>query len=310
MEGRPFTLSEYNHPAPIDSQEECVPLVAAYAAAQDWDGIWLFAYSHRGGEVDRDAFGSFFDIDANPSKWGFMRAGAAIFRDGALPPFRRGLGVAIADENVLGDLAAAYLKHDRNMLGVINEKMDAGWAELIKYRMEVSLAGHSGVVDSERQTEPAMMWKLDDRKRGCFVASGPGAIAFVGHAGAADAAAASGVELVKPDFAAVTVTALDARPLAESKSILVTACGKCENTGMQFTPDRRSVGRNWGKGPVRIEPVDGRVLLPAGAWQCRALKPDGTPAADVPLAKDEKGRPVLRLTPESKTMWYLLTPLR
>jgi hypothetical protein len=311
MEGRPFTLSEYNHPAPLDFQEECVPLVAAYAAAQDWDGIWLFAYSHRGGDVDRDAFGSYFDIDANPSKWGFMRAGAAIFRDGALPPLRRGLGVAIAGaDDVLGELAAAYLKHDRNMVAVINEKMEAGWAELIKYRMEVSLSGHSGVVDSERQTEPTLTWKVDDRKRGVFTASGPGATVFVGHAGAADAAAASGVELAKPDFAAVTVTALDSRPLGESKAILVTACGKCENTGMQFTPDRRSVGRNWGKGPVCIEPVDGRVLLPAGAWQCRSLKPDGTPAADVPLAKDDKGRPVLRLAPESKTMWYLLTPLR
>ncbi|MCX5672345.1 MAG: hypothetical protein NTU94_13595, partial [Planctomycetota bacterium] len=85
MEGRPFTLSEYNHSAPNDFQAECVPMLAAYAAAQDWDGIWLFAYSHRGGPAERDRFDSYFDIDANPSKWGFMRAGAAIFRQEALP---------------------------------------------------------------------------------------------------------------------------------------------------------------------------------------------------------------------------------
>ena len=38
LAGKPFTLSEYNHPAPLDAQAECVPMVASFAAAQDWDG--------------------------------------------------------------------------------------------------------------------------------------------------------------------------------------------------------------------------------------------------------------------------------
>ena len=53
LAGKPFTLSEYNHPAPLDSQAECVPMVASFAAAHDWDGIWLFAYSHSGNEWNR-----------------------------------------------------------------------------------------------------------------------------------------------------------------------------------------------------------------------------------------------------------------
>ena len=119
-----------------------------------------------------------------------------------------------------------------------------------------------------------------------------------------------GIEVARPDFAAVTVTALDGRPLAESKKILIAACGKCENTDMKFSADRQTVGREWGKAPVRIEPVDGRVVLPAGAWTCRALRPDGTPAGDVPVAKDEKGAPLVRLSAEHKTMWYLVTPAK
>ena len=47
LAGKPYTVSEYNHPAPNDYQAECVPMIASFAAAQDWDGVWLFAYSPR-----------------------------------------------------------------------------------------------------------------------------------------------------------------------------------------------------------------------------------------------------------------------
>jgi len=74
LANKPFTLSEYNHPAPHDSQAECVPLMASFAAAQDWDGIWLYTYSHSSDEWNREHLNSYFDIDTNPAKWGFMRA--------------------------------------------------------------------------------------------------------------------------------------------------------------------------------------------------------------------------------------------
>ncbi|HUT01367.1 MAG TPA: carbohydrate binding domain-containing protein, partial [Phycisphaerae bacterium] len=86
LAGKPFTVSEYNHPAPMDAQAECVPMVAAYAAAQDWDGIWLFAYSHRTNDWDKEHFTSFFDMDANPGKFGFFGAAAIAFREAGIGP--------------------------------------------------------------------------------------------------------------------------------------------------------------------------------------------------------------------------------
>lgn len=35
--GKPFTVSEYSHPAPSDYQAECLPMLAAFAALQDWE---------------------------------------------------------------------------------------------------------------------------------------------------------------------------------------------------------------------------------------------------------------------------------
>ena len=54
--GKPFTVTEYNHPAPNDWQAECMPMIATYAALQDWDGVFLFDYvdSHKKYEKARD----------------------------------------------------------------------------------------------------------------------------------------------------------------------------------------------------------------------------------------------------------------
>jgi hypothetical protein len=112
------------------------------------------------------------------------------------------------------------------------------------------------------------------------------------------------LQIDQPDAAAVVLTALDGRPLAASQSMLIAACGRCENTGMQFSPDRRTVGRSWGTAPVRIEPVAGTLALPVPAGRKLTLKPlnpDGTVKARIPI---ENGIAVLKA--EYGTMWYLV----
>jgi hypothetical protein len=193
------------------------------------------------------------------------------------------------------------------MPGVVNGKMKVTWEDLLKNGLELAYEGHSGVTDSGARFEAQLAWTVDAKARGTFSAAGPGAKVLVSHAAGDGTAAAEGMDFSKPDFAAVTMTALDREPLANSKSILVAACGRCENTDMRFSADRRTVGTNWGKPPVMIQPVEGRIALPPGRWKCQALAPDGTPKADVPIAAGDKGQ-ILKLAPEHKTMWYLLTP--
>ena len=106
----------------------------------------------------------------------------------------------------------------------------------------------------------------------------------------------------------LTMTALDSRSLARSDRILITLCGRCENTGMKFSADRRTVGRNWGGAPVRIEALAHKGLpLPgdrARNLKCFALLPDGSRGREVPISG--KGDQWVDLDPKHKTMWYLL----
>jgi len=305
LRDKPFTVSEYNHPAPLDSQAECVPMLASFAAAQDWDGLWLYTYSHGSDEWYRENLYSYFDIDTNPAKWGFMRAGAAIFRSSGIEPLGRISFVPLTNSgDTLLSLASLYIKGDRDMLSLLSEHVENARDQMTKMQLIPTLDGTGGSKNL-RSADTSIVWLVEDGK-GVYAVRGRAALACTGHAGRFDQATEGRISISGPDFAAVTVTALDGAALAQSRKILVTACGRCENTGMKFSEDRQTVGRNWGEPPVRIETVRGTVILPEGQWKCDVLGPDGMPKEGFRVSRND-GKSVLGLSPEYKTMWYLVT---
>ncbi len=308
LAGKPFTLTEYNHPAPLDSQAECVPMIASFASAQDWDGIWFYTYSHSGNDWNREHMSGFFDIDTNPSKWAFMQAGAMIFRGAGFEPFNDYRRIDLLDSaDPIGSLAPLYMDHGMNMFGVLKAKGNATWQDMIRRRIDGTYpsapVGSAATFTSNAPT--SIDWPIESG-RGVYFANGRCGYVLSGDSRRFDSVSKGRAAVTSPGFAVMTVTAMDQTELAGSKKVLVTACGRCENTGMIFSADRKTVGTNWGKAPVQIEPVTGWVNLPSGSWKCVALKPDGTSGSTVPVdIKD--GKPVLRISGESKTMWYLLT---
>ncbi len=302
---KPFTLSEYNHPAPLDSQAECVPLIASFAAAQDWDGIWLYTYSHSSDEWNREYMNSYFDIDTNPAKWGFMRAGTVIFRQGGIQPLSGISLIPLTDSGeMLSSLANLHLKHGSGMFDVLAERARISRYEMLKSQFVSSLAGSSATKDPDG-SDPVLDWFVE-RGRGFYAVWGSSAWAFAGHANRYEESTEGRISVTSSGFVAMTVAALDDAAVNESRKILVTACGRCENTGMIFSDDRQTVGRNWGESPVQIEAVEAVFILPEGRWKCQAIGADGMPSGNVP-ASDRSGKGVLRLSPQYKTMWYLLT---
>ena len=292
LEGKPFTVSEYNHPAPQDTQAECVPMLAAFAAAQDWDGVWLFAYSHRGGAL-QNHFASFFDIDANPAKLGFMPAGAAMFRQGMVRRlFPERLVIDKRGDNEAMAMARRQASFD--YMPSVLEPATKHPLGTLTLRNRIS-AAFMDPPQSGPEAPPRLTWEaknnryqfllrgfaMRDNEGDKVVHTSTGAIVFVGR-GASPGEVVSLTQTMDgiwdPEkFSAVTITPLDGKNLEESSRILITACGRCENVDMGFNADRTSVGGNWGKGPVRIEAVTAQITLPGGGnWICDALKSDGS----------------------------------
>ena len=62
MEGKPYTISEYNHPFPNRYHWEMVPILTAHASYHDADGLMFFQYnSNDNGDWETDHIGNFFN---------------------------------------------------------------------------------------------------------------------------------------------------------------------------------------------------------------------------------------------------------
>ena len=84
--GKPFTVSEYNVPAPNDYASEALPMYASIAALQDWDAIYAYTYLDFSARWDADHLLGFFDLAGNPAALSFLPVAALTFRKGLVEP--------------------------------------------------------------------------------------------------------------------------------------------------------------------------------------------------------------------------------
>ena len=77
--GKPFTLSEYNHPFPNQYAAEGFPILAAFGAFQDWSGIFAYSYSHSNDPEPQKVTSYFFDTCGHTVQTAHMIACQALF---------------------------------------------------------------------------------------------------------------------------------------------------------------------------------------------------------------------------------------
>jgi hypothetical protein len=218
-----------------------------------------------------------------------MPAGAALFRDGGIGPESRSFlsTLALSQRDVRAvrtDPAAALKRYEKKIRGL--GKSPAQLAALM-YRNVEAPASPPG--------------------RPFFLVSGAGGGVAAGYGADFEAWTGGRIVVEAPEFCAVTLAAMDRRSVGHSRRLLVTGCGRAENTGMEFNKKRTTVGRRWGRPPVRAEAVKGRLRLPPGNWKAWALKPDGTRSDAVPLQRSADGKHlVLPMDPAHRTLSYWL----
>ncbi|MFZ2987620.1 cellulase family glycosylhydrolase, partial [Ideonella sp.] len=80
---KPFVLSEFNQPLPNPFGAELLPALSAFAAAQDWDGLFFFAYNYHA--LD-SALPAAFSLQGDWAKLVMAGASARMFRLGGVAP--------------------------------------------------------------------------------------------------------------------------------------------------------------------------------------------------------------------------------
>jgi hypothetical protein len=134
--------------------------------------------------------------------------------------------------------------------------------------------------------------------------------AIVGRAGRR---ATTNLELdLRTPFAAVQVASLEEADIAHAARLLLVVGARVANTGMRWEDEtRQSFGEQWGRAPVRLEPVIGALAL-RELHQARAVTLQPLDAFGQPM--EGEARPFVQtgeaftveLTGTPPTPWHLI----
>lgn len=318
--GKPYTVSEYNHPFPNPYGAEGQPMLRAYGAFQGWDGVFEYTYNHSPDfEPRRNTY--FFSMIARTDVLAHMPACAAMFLRG---------DVREARESVVGALDyPTYF--DR----LVRTKAVAAGVAALGFDGRQTLLRKTGVdLSGKAGTDPAsvakipegqkvfvsdtgeLTWNVEQPDAGTFAVNTPNTKLFTGFPKGrtitlGDVSVAVG--RTRLDWATVSLVSRQATGFGgagQPASILLAATGLAENEG----PEIEKVSENeiayrdrvnWGEGTVAVEGIPAVLTLPSdpAKTRCFVLDPRGDRKTEVPVETTVGGSKIV-IGPQYKTVWY------
>ncbi len=273
--GKPFTVTEFNYPAPDDCRAAAGLICGSLAALQDWAGVWRFAWSHSVKALANPAAKSMYymDVSGDPAMLASERAAVCLFLRGDLAPLAERRPVVLCERSIraLAPPFAPYETADTSLAWRARVGTDFGDAE--------DAPNADGLADSPVRIDPS---------NAVFAVASPCTCGGISdgaeiHAGALAA---------RPDsFAAIWASTLDGKPFDATRRILITHMTDVRQTDMKFE-EKGDAGRDligWGRLPHLIRAGKANIALRVapGKWSVFALNPDGTRAAQIPCATPE-----------------------
>ncbi len=103
--GKPFSVTEYDHPYPNQFTSEMLPMLTVFASLQDWDCVYTFCYELSQRNPERARITGYFDQANNPSKIAAVPVAARIFREFRIKPFEKTVHYEITPQTELKAIA-------------------------------------------------------------------------------------------------------------------------------------------------------------------------------------------------------------
>ncbi len=307
--GKPYTVSEYNHPAPNTYSSEAYILLAAYAAFQDWDGVYQFSYGKIGEDYENRML-SYFELHSHTHKLVTFPAAAMLFRRGDLSTAKERVTVPFC----LDDAIATVLRGGTGLYAHAKglprpAAMERGVA--IAYPSEgkssrvaaggETLRSDTGEIALDASVPGKAVLTVDAARSKAVVGFSSGKRFDLGGV-----AVAPGENL--QNWSAITLTVMDGHDFSRAKAILITATGYVQNKGWSWRDlgkNRVTLGPNWGRGPILVEGIPAEIELPCRARrvQVYALDERGQRRGELKVRR-AGGRWHFRTGPEHRTLWY------
>ncbi len=318
--GKPYTVSEYNHPYPLFYGAEGQPMLRAYGAFQGWDGVFEYSYNNRqNAEPINNEY--FFSLAARTDVLAHFPACAAIYLRGDVRESERKIVANLPYSDYFDQLCKARSLSQ----GIAHTKSALPHALGLVHGVAVDVTGKTAdapapgtyklpqgplVSDTKELTwsteRDGSHWTVNTANTKLFTGFPKDRTFDLG-----------GVKLAigetKLGWATISLVSQHATGFGEQgrpTRVLLTATGLCHNGGAKFTAhggDSISCrDADWGTGKTVCEGIPATVTLPSPAAKtvCRALDERGEPKATLPVTADANGCAVVKIDPSYKTIWY------
>ncbi len=287
---KPFISSEVNNPFPNEYACEAIPILAAYASFENWDGLFWYSLANNRELMSMDASirGS-FNLGMDPVRMGAFPAGALIFLRPDAQPAKKIVLRSYTRQQVWESLRLPH--SDRPFF-------TPGFPPALPLEHALRIASLDGPATGTFKAEAGsplrsdtgeVSWYYGPPRSGLVAVDTQRTQALVGFVGTNRVRLTNLSADAQTPFCAITLSALDGRPIARSGRLLLTATARVGNSNQEWNTNRTSLIQE-GDAPTRIEPVLATLRL-AGLEKARqvwAAPLDG--AGRIGTAKDQAVR--------------------
>jgi hypothetical protein len=280
---KPFVVSEVNHPQPNEYLSEMIPILASYAAFQDWDGIFFYSFEPKLKGEWQPLLADPFDFAEDPVRIAQLPAGALMFLRHDIRPAAAVVERTYSTEQVnesmrLPESEAPYFT--------------PGFPLSLPLRHATRVRCLDCQPTAAVKNDPAppyisdtseLAWYTSPEKGGVVTVDTERSQALVGFVRANGKSSRNLSAEVKNEFCTITLSSMDGKPISRSTRLLLSATAREQNTGAIWN-DRHTLWTELGSAPTQIEPVTGWILLRnidgAVGMQVTALDGSARPAGD------------------------------
>ncbi|MBN2327817.1 MAG: hypothetical protein JXR73_11745 [Candidatus Omnitrophica bacterium] len=260
VSGKPYTVSETNHPYPNEYACEGIPLLAAYAMLQDWDGLFFYTFEHATPDRWENRMRGHFDFRPDPMKMINMAASALMFLRGDVQPAEQIVERSYSREQVMESLRLSYQESPYFTPGFPLS------IPLIHRTRVASLDGSPSAFEGRERPSKIvsdtgeLCWSIENSGKGYVLLDAPKTQAMIGFIRDNDVRTKNLSADVQNEFCAIQCLSLDGKPLEESRRCLLVTASKAVNSQSVWN-DKRTSLVDWGKAPMQIETVEGAIVL-------------------------------------------------
>lgn len=298
--GKPFVVTEYDHPFPTPYEAEGLPLLAAYAALQDWDGIFQFCYGLGAGDWRDARVALFFDSHANPLKMAGLLSAALLYRREDVLKSKASATTPLPFELSPSAWIPIIIAKGRMPLA-----SDTGVPSLLPLHQ---FAGFNTVASKKSLSIPVtsdtgeLIWGAPSSSVTIDAVRTKGIIGRVGEAIERDGWSFR-IDSARNQRGVLLVHVMEGKNFQHARKLLAVVMGEVRNSSTKQI-DGMHAGNPWGNAPTQISATTASVSLPMSASRVRAWSLDSRGDRVEPLNVPPGGKAEIKLGADQKTLWY------